>query len=335
MALAARQLHCSTHTGGARQTRCAVSGMRLCPPRHNCQGFGLCRPQLRAAPVTPRSKVQPHASAADAVPEPSNKQQHWSQSSNGSAVLWGLGTAALAGAGIALYASGQASSLQAWLMQGPLGRSGFFAAFSLIFVSELGDKTFFIAALLAMKLGRWISFAGSLAALAIMTLISVGIGAAFSKVPDALRSSLPIGEILGVALLVFFGIKALQSAQAASPTMNSEDELAAADEAIAEATSSGRVGADAKRPLASLLEVAGLIFLAEWGDRSMLATIALGAAQNPVGVAVGATAGHALATALAVTGGALASKYISEKTVNYISGVLFLLFAAATVYTML
>eukprot|EP00879_Flechtneria_rotunda_P018737 GHRR01019666.1.p1 GENE.GHRR01019666.1~~GHRR01019666.1.p1 ORF type:complete len:245 (+),score=59.66 GHRR01019666.1:199-933(+) len=233
MALAARQLHCSTHTGGARQTRCAVSGMRLCPPRHNCQGtlqstsqnlssaaladclqrdagFGLCRPQLRAAPVTPRSKVQPHASAADAVPEPSNKQQHWSQSSNGSAVLWGLGTAALAGAGIALYASGQASSLQAWLMQGPLGRSGFFAAFSLIFVSELGDKTFFIAALLAMKLGRWISFAGSLAALAIMTLISVGIGAAFSKVPDALRSSLPIGEILGVALLVFFGIKALQ-----------------------------------------------------------------------------------------------------------------------------
>jgi putative Ca2+/H+ antiporter (TMEM165/GDT1 family) len=57
--------------------------------------------------------------------------------------------------------------------------------------------------------------------------------------------------------------------------------------------------------------------------------------QNPVGVAVGATAGHALATALAVAGGALAGKYISEKTVNLVSGILFLLFAAATVYTMM
>ena len=33
-------------------------------------------------------------------------------------------------------------------------KSGFTAAFALIFVSELGDKTFFIAALLAMRLGR-------------------------------------------------------------------------------------------------------------------------------------------------------------------------------------
>lgn len=52
--------------------------------------------------------------------------------------------------------------------------------------------------------------AGSVVALAVMTLISVGIGAAFSKVPDALKSSLPVGEILGVALLVFFGFKALK-----------------------------------------------------------------------------------------------------------------------------
>lgn len=68
------------------------------------------------------------------------------------------------------------------LVNGPLGKSGFLAAFSLIFLSEIGDKTFFIAALLAMKLGKWISFAGSLSSLSVMTVISVGIGAVFSRV---------------------------------------------------------------------------------------------------------------------------------------------------------
>ncbi len=44
---------------------------------------------------------------------------------------------------------------------------------SLIFLSELGDKTFFIAALLAMRCGKWISFIGSTAALAAMTVRDV------------------------------------------------------------------------------------------------------------------------------------------------------------------
>ena len=48
------------------------------------------------------------------------------------------------------------------------------------------------------------------------------------------------------------------------------------------------------------------------------------------GVAIGAILGHTVATAIAVVGGALAGKYVSEKTVNYISGILFLLFAVAT-----
>ena len=123
-----------------------------------------------------------------------------------------------------------------------------------------------------------------------------------------------------------------QAATQAQPTGGSEEELADAEETVQEAESSGKVTKTST--WGSLLEVAGLIFLAEWGDRSMLATIALGAAQNPVGVAVGATAGHAAATAIAVVGGALASKHVSEKSVNLASGVLFLLFAAATAYSM-
>ncbi len=87
----------------------------------------------------------------------------------------------------------------------------------------------------------------------------------------------------------------LQAAQEAegSSTSSSEDELADAQVAVEEATSSGRIKAGNGGTLGSVFEVATLIFLAEWGDRSMLATIALGAAQvcgagMGVGVAISA-----------------------------------------------
>ena len=62
-----------------------------------------------------------------------------------------------------------------------LAKSGFTAAFALIFVSELGDKTFFIAALLAMRLGRVVVLAGATSALGLMSVISVAIGRAFNR----------------------------------------------------------------------------------------------------------------------------------------------------------
>lgn len=54
-------------------------------------------------------------------------------------------------------------------------REGLVSGFLLIFFSELGDKTFFIAVLLALKypLRRKLVFAGSFGALAVMTVISV------------------------------------------------------------------------------------------------------------------------------------------------------------------
>lgn len=53
---------------------------------------------------------------------------------------------------------------------------GFFHAFlaslSVIVVSELGDKTFFIAAIMAMRHPRLTVFAGAIGALAVMTILS-------------------------------------------------------------------------------------------------------------------------------------------------------------------
>ena len=46
----------------------------------------------------------------------------------------------------------------------------------MILVSELGDKTFFIAAILAMRHSRHVIFAGAISALALMTVLSAAFG---------------------------------------------------------------------------------------------------------------------------------------------------------------
>ena len=206
---------------------------------------------------------------------------------------------------------------------------GFSAAFSLIFVSELGDKTFFIAAILAMKLGKEVALVGASTALGVMSVISVVIGRLFRQLPSFMDTSLPLGEYLAVALMVLFGCQSLWGALRAG---DDQGELRDAEDSLAEETFEAASGAGTMEAwLRQFWKVFAIIFAAEWGDRSMLATIALGAAQNPVGVAVGATVGHIVATGIAVVGGVLLSKHLSERIVAGVGGVLFLVFAALTV----
>ncbi|XP_011073163.1 protein PAM71-homolog, chloroplastic [Sesamum indicum] len=216
-----------------------------------------------------------------------------------------------------------------------LAKSGFTAAFSLIFVSEIGDKTFFIAALLAMQYEKVLVLLGSMGALSLMTILSVVIGLIFHSVPSQFQTTLPIGEYAAVTLLMFFGLKSIKDAWDLPSTAaktgeqgNQEsDEFVEAEELVKE-----KVSKRLSNPLEVLWKSFSLVFFAEWGDRSMLATIALGAAQSPWGVASGAIVGHLLATSIAILGGAFLSKYISEKLVGYIGGALFLVFAIATFF---
>ncbi|XP_073155391.1 protein PAM71-homolog, chloroplastic-like [Henckelia pumila] len=214
-----------------------------------------------------------------------------------------------------------------------IAKSGFTAAFSLIFVSEIGDKTFFIAALLAMQYDKILVLLGSMGALSLMTILSVIIGRIFHSVPAQFQTTLPIGEYAAVALLMFFGLKSIKDAwdlpskvaETDDQSNKESDEFAEAEELVKEKASN-----HLSNPLEVLWKSFSLIFFAEWGDRSMLATIALGAAQSPWGVAGGAIAGHLLATLIAIVGGAFLSRYISEKLVGFIGGALFLVFAFAT-----
>lgn len=102
------------------------------------------------------------------------------------------------------------ASYSAWFAS--LTDSGFYQAFSLVFLSEIGDKTFFVAALLAAKLSRFISFVGSLGALAVMTVISVVIGQVFHAVPSELANGIPLDDVAAVIAFTYFGIKILSEA---------------------------------------------------------------------------------------------------------------------------
>ncbi|KAG6783147.1 hypothetical protein POTOM_012586 [Populus tomentosa] len=274
-------------------------------------------------------------------------------------------------------------SLIAFVRGGPssilaaIAKSGLAAAFTLIFVSEIGDKstisckqneiversivitqygyhilsylylqflepeinfllywqTFFIAALLAMQYEKGLVLLGSMGALSLMTILSVVIGRIFHSVPAQFQTTLPIGEYAAVTLLMFFGLKSIKDAwdlptndvksgNVSSPEL---DEYSEAEKLV-------KVSKLLTNPFEIVWKSFSLVFFAEWGDRSMLATIALGAAQSPWGVATGAIAGHLVATSIAILGGAFLANYISEKLVGYLGGVLFLVFAVATFF---
>ncbi|KAF5183656.1 Gdt1-like protein 2 protein [Thalictrum thalictroides] len=213
-----------------------------------------------------------------------------------------------------------------------IAKSGFTAAFTLIFVSEIGDKTFFIAALLAMQYEKGLVLLGSMGALSLMTILSVVIGRIFHSVPAQFQTTLPIGEYAAVTLLMFFGFKSLKEAWdlPSNVAKTNEDSPELGEYVEAEELVKKKMAKRLTNPLEIIWKSFSLVFFAEWGDRSMLATIALGAAQSPWGVAGGAIAGHLLATIVAVIGGAFLAKYISEKLVGYLGGALFIVFAVAT-----
>ena len=74
----------------------------------------------------------------------------------------------------------------------------------------------------------------------------------------------------------------------------------------------------------------GLIFLAEWGDRSQVATIVLASVNDVAGIILGSVAGHTVCTSLAVLAGALVAKKIGVRMITIIGGFVFIGFAIAS-----
>lgn len=245
------------------------------------------------------------------------------------------------------------ASLPDWAAERLTG-SGFFTAFAqsflMILVTEAGDKTFFIAALLSMRFSRGAVLGGALSALAIMTVLSAALGKTFPLLFDAKYTSMA-----AAVLFAYFGVVLLRDwwrmrvpGQESGELAEVEEELTGADGEAGGGGGSGSVagglsgsssGVPMKKRAQSVLfalvspvfvRAFSLTFVAEWGDRSQIATIALAAAKNVYGVTLGGIAGHTVCTSIAVVGGRLLAASISERAVALIGGVLFLLFSVLT-----
>jgi len=212
-------------------------------------------------------------------------------------------------------------------MAPPLSSDPSLAAFgsslTAITLAELGDKTFFMALILAVRhRARWV-FIGSFAALTAVTLISLALG-------YGLRELLPQSLVPWLAALLFlsFGIKLLIDAQGMAANAATE-EKEEAEQAINTAESSKAFNT----AWAVIWEAFVLVFIAELGDRTQFATIFMATAPSQVfsfgGLLAGTLLGHALVTWLAVGAGKWIGQWVNERLLYRLSGGLFLVFGLA------
>lgn len=169
-------------------------------------------------------------------------------------------------------------------------------SFALVFLAELGDKTQLIALAFATRYRMRAVLVGAVAGTLLVTAFSVGIGASIGQLlPD---HWLKIAT--GTLLIVF----ALVMARGSTEDESEEPGLLL------------RFG--------PVLAVAMTFFVAEIGDKTMIATIGLAAqSQAFFLVWVGASGGMILANLVGIAVGRLAGKRLPERMIRWIAATLF------------
>lgn len=94
----------------------------------------------------------------------------------------------------------------------------FIAAISVIIVSELGDKTFFIAAIMAMRHSRLVIYAGAMSALGAMTILSSLLGNIVTKFVPRVYT-----YYVSSILFACFGIKMIRDGYLMSPEEGTDE----------------------------------------------------------------------------------------------------------------
>ncbi|KAG7032513.1 GDT1-like protein 4 [Cucurbita argyrosperma subsp. argyrosperma] len=234
---------------------------------------------------------------------------------------------------------------------------GFTKSLAMTVLSEIGDKTFFAAAIMAMRHPRRLVLSGCLSALIVSndhSFCSGWLGCTKSgqkPYTNAIRNKVLICCVAlisrkwthHVTTLLFLGF-GLWSLWDAFNDGGESEELAEVEARLDADLKANRKGSkdgnkvdddDVKKQNRSFLlqflspiylKAFSITFFGEWGDKSQLATIGLAADEDPIGVVLGGILGQALCTTAAVLGGRSLASQISEKIVALSGGILFIVF---------
>jgi len=176
-----------------------------------------------------------------------------------------------------------------------------YQSFGLVLASEMGDKTQLLALVLALRFKKPLVV---MLGILIATLLNHGLATAVGGWIGSLVSE----ESLKIALSIIFIAFAVW--------------VLIPDKIDEEDSKTKTYGATS-----ALLTTVILFFLAEMGDKTQIATIALGAKfQAPLLVTIGTTLGMLVADGLAVVFGERLIKVIPMKAIRIISALLFAAF---------
>lgn len=177
----------------------------------------------------------------------------------------------------------------------------FVVSFGLIFVAELGDKSQLLALTFATRYRALPVLVGITLATGVVHALSVVIGHGFGSV-------LPTGWIALGAAVAFVGFGAW--------TLRGD-------------TLTGHESTKAERSTGSaILATSVAFFLAELGDKTMLATITVATQYGWFGTWLGSTLGMVAADALAILAGRHLGRYLPERVITLGAATTFLAFGA-------
>jgi putative Ca2+/H+ antiporter (TMEM165/GDT1 family) len=181
-------------------------------------------------------------------------------------------------------------------------------SFLLVFAAEFGDKSQLVCMALAIRYRALPVLAGAILAFLLLNTLAVTFGAAIANWVPELAISIAVS-----LLFLLFGFHALTANESDDPVDDKDLEV--------------------KSQQHILLSTFALIALAELGDKTQLAVIALSSQGSPLSVWIGASLALATTSIMAVWAGRTVLQRISITLLHRFSGVLFLVLGLLSAYS--